>query len=255
MSTTVILVRWRWLSLFVCLCFLAGKSFSQTGILVTYYDGSEQGYAIETSGKLYFENASLLIQTVAGGGTTTIPVSIIRKIAFSNSVVPVTLSSFSVRNDKALVLLFWQTATETNSSRFIIERSSDGYNYQQVGTVAAADISTGSNYSFTDVTPLSGVSYYRLKQVDISGESIYSKVLSVNRTASTGIVLLPNPASSYISIKSTTFERLNVKIYAASGQLMISGTYAPGEQISLSKLTTGVYIAIINNNPYKLIKQ
>ncbi len=238
----------------VGLLFFAGRGFSQTGILVTYYNGTQQGYSVTTSGKLYFENSNLLIAVTDVSTPVSIPVSIIQKITFSNSSLPLRWVSFTLTNEKAQVKLNWKTENEVNTSHFIIERSVDGSTYESIGQVAANN-GTSSSYSFTDVSPKTGISYYRLKQIDADGKYVYSTVLTVNRTTANTITLLPNPASDFIKINSTTAEKLSVKIYAADGKLMITGNYASGEQISISKLTTGMYVAFIDGKPYKLIKQ
>lgn len=60
--------------------------FSQTGIKVTYYTGTEQNFTIQTTGKLYFSGDNLLIKTEAIATDTSIPVSIIEKITFTNAL-------------------------------------------------------------------------------------------------------------------------------------------------------------------------
>lgn len=236
-------------------CFLfAARGKSQTGILVTYYNGSQQGYSVATSGKLYFENSNLQIVLTGASTPVSIPVSIIRKITFSASPLPLRMVDFTFFNEKAQVTLSWKTENEVNTTHFVIEKSVNGTNYESIGQVASFNSSTGGSYHFADAFPKTGVSYYRLKQVDADGKYEYSKVLTVKRITSDIITLLPNPATGYFKINSTTTEQLHVKIYASDGRLMISGSYTPGEQISISKLTPGMYMATINDKTYKLIK-
>ncbi len=243
------------LALAVCYFLFAGRGIAQTGILVTYYNGTEQGYSVATSGKLYFQNGNLQIAVTNASTPVSIPVSIIRKITFSPSTVPLRMVDFTIFNEKAQVRLTWTTANEVNTSHFVIERSADGTNYESIGQVTSLNISTGGNYNFADQFPKTGVSYYRLKQVDADGKYEYSKVLTVKRTISDMITILPNPATGYFKITSTTTDPLHVKIYAADGRLIVSGMYTPGEQISISKLIPGMYMATINDKTYKLIKQ
>lgn len=241
----------------VCSLLFAAGAKAQTGIVITYYNGFEQPYAVATTGKLYFENGSLQIMSTGSAAAVSIPVAIIRKITFSNSnsALPLQFVDFTIAPEKAQVLLSWKTADEVNTSYFLIERSTDGTSYESIGQVASLNNSTGGSYTYADLFPKTGVSYYRLKQVDVDGKYAYSKVLTVNRSASAGIMtLLPNPAHDYIRINSTNTERLQVKIYSLTGRLMSTGNYAPGEQIPISKLTPGMYMAVINDKAYKLIK-
>ena len=255
MKINFICFKQKLLALAICCFLFAGMGEAQTSILVTYYNGTEQGYSITTSGKLYFENGSLQIAVTNASAPVSLPVSIIRKITFSNVVLPLQLVDFTIFNEKAQVRMSWKTENEVNTSHFDLERSSDGANYESIGQVVSSNSSTGGNYSFADQLPLTGISYYRLKQVDADGKYVYSRALTVNRTSSNIITILPNPASDYFRINSTTSEKLYVKIYSVDGQLMVAGNYASGEQISISKLRTGMYVVFINNKPYKLIKQ
>jgi len=66
------------------LLFAAAYSFAQTGVSVTYYDGTVQNYNVATTGKLYFDAAHLFVKTDASTAVpTTIPVDLIRKITFT----------------------------------------------------------------------------------------------------------------------------------------------------------------------------
>lgn len=68
--------------------FFVTISFAQTGVIVTYYDGTTQGFNVESTGKLYFNSDNLNVKinnTIAT--PTTIPVTIIRKITFSTTLL------------------------------------------------------------------------------------------------------------------------------------------------------------------------
>jgi Secretion system C-terminal sorting domain len=64
----------------------AGLTTAQTGVTVTYYTGTTQNFSIETNGKLYFENEELYLKSNSTTTPTVIPVSIIQKITFSNTL-------------------------------------------------------------------------------------------------------------------------------------------------------------------------
>ncbi|HOZ75839.1 MAG TPA: T9SS type A sorting domain-containing protein [Flavobacterium sp.] len=75
-----------------CLLFFLVSSYSiaQTGVNVTYYNGTNQTFNVAATGKLYFETDNLFVKTDATTTPTTIPVNIIRKITFSNVLVTTT---------------------------------------------------------------------------------------------------------------------------------------------------------------------
>jgi hypothetical protein len=82
--------------------FFVTISFAQTGVIVTYYDGTTQGFNVENSGKLYFTSDNLNVK-INGATTTptTIPVTIIRKITFST-----TLSTTTFGENKNNLVLY-----------------------------------------------------------------------------------------------------------------------------------------------------
>jgi hypothetical protein len=99
----------------------------------------------------------------------------------SGRVLSVEWVDFSAKSAENSHLLTWTTATETNNSHFVVERSTNGRDFKAIGLVYAANKSQDkTNYTFTDATPSVGVNYYRLQAVDLVGKLSPSKVISVN---------------------------------------------------------------------------
>jgi len=91
--------------------------------------------------------------------------------------LPVELVSFEVLVDQQRVVLRWMTASEDNNDRFVIERSTNGKDWLQLGEVIGVGTTAGTTqYEFVDAFPEAGKDYYRLKQVDFSGEFTYSSI-------------------------------------------------------------------------------
>ena len=80
--------------------FMTTFSFAQTGVTVTYYDGTTQGFNVTSAGKLYFVSDNLYVKLDGTTTPTTIPVTIIRKITFSETLATTTFGE----NKKNLVL-------------------------------------------------------------------------------------------------------------------------------------------------------
>jgi hypothetical protein len=96
------------------------------------------------------------------------------------SLLPVVLTELSVTHNQGTNTLQWKTASEQNSSYFMVQRSSDGIKFENVGTVAAAGNSSGlKTYTFKDETPHSYVNYYRIIIVDRDNSKEYSSVVLV----------------------------------------------------------------------------
>ncbi len=125
-----------------------------------------------------------------------------QKFALGNTTggsnpLPVELVSFTAQKNGSKVTLQWATASEKNSDHFEIERSRNGSDFESIALVQAVRTSNNiRNYIQDDMNPLLGLSYYRLKEVDMDGKIQYSDIRTVNygRTANTN--LYPNPATS-----------------------------------------------------------
>lgn len=103
-----------------------------------------------------------------------------------NASLPVELISFDAERDAGSVMLIWKTAIEINNDYFIIEHSLDGRKYEAIGQVKGQRNSLlETTYEYPHQTPGTGDNYYRLRQVDIGGESEYShvSVISMNEVA------------------------------------------------------------------------
>ncbi len=169
----------------------------------------------------------------------------------SNSVelvtaaLPVELSSFRLNVQAKDILLHWQTVSELNSDRFIIEHSNDGRNYTEIGYEAAAGFSNRPiNYIFSHNQPTNGENYYRLKQVDLDGTFEYSDI----RVASfynfkKEVSVFPNPTQGAVIIKNQGEKDFSLQIIHLSGKVVYQQhNITPGAtMIDLSGLSKGMY--------------
>ena len=123
---------------------------------------------------------------------------------FGGSVLPIELSTFTGKNEKAQNLLSWKTATETNNKGFDIETSKDGVHFQALEFVKGrGTTSETQNYTFTHrlAAKESGILYYRLKQMDFDGQFEYSKIIVVRSEGKqNSIAVYPNPSNGLYTI-------------------------------------------------------
>lgn len=95
-------------------------------------------------------------------------------------VFPVELTSFEGEERDCQNHLTWETATETNSAYFAVERSLDATQFTEIGRVNSAGNSLESiTYNFTDEWA-EAAAYYRLKQVDIDGTYEYFDIIKID---------------------------------------------------------------------------
>ncbi|MCF0061781.1 T9SS type A sorting domain-containing protein [Dyadobacter chenwenxiniae] len=113
-------------------------------------------------------------------------------------VLPVYLTYFKATAREGKTLLSWETTWERNSRHFLIERSADLSNFEEIGTLPASGETDGrTRYGFTDPAPLPGINYYRLQMIDAGGKSAFSCSANVLiQPASASFCIVPNPASA-----------------------------------------------------------
>lgn len=120
----------------------------------------------------------------------------------TSSPLPVTLTNFSASCNDG-INLSWTTASESNSQKFVVERSRDLNTWEYAGETAAAG---NSNYKQTylleDQTPFGGVSYYRLLQIDNDGASKIYGPISVSCAGSlNSMTVFPNPSKGNFTVE------------------------------------------------------
>lgn len=147
--------------------------------------------------------------------------------------LPVELTSFTANKIEEGIMLNWATATEKNNDYFTIERSSDAINWVVVDQVKGAGNSDiAIEYSYNDLKAGNGVNYYRLKQTDFNGRSVYSNLLTVDNSSSTiETSIYPNPATgSAVTIRVATpsQETIEAEIFNTLGQKLSSYTIPAG---------------------------
>jgi hypothetical protein len=202
---------------------------------------------------VYIQNQAQIHQTVLLGDPA------LRILLTTEGGLPVELVSFSAIPVGAnKVEVAWKTASEIDNSHFIVERSYNAKNFEEIGRVEGkGDMSLESTYTFIDSKPLSGTSYYRLKQVDesfkntdgtlVSGKTTLSKIVSIDREGTSLINIYPNPTSAYVEIV------LNAPVKVTSWAILdINGVVrktGKGVKAELSGLSTGNYVLkIITEN-------
>jgi len=171
-------------------------------------------------------------------------------------LLPITLSSFNANSNNNSILLNWSTASEINNDFFTIERSSDMSSWEIIGTVnGAGNSNTKLNYQFIDNNPLSGTTYYRLKQTDYDNAFEYFKAVAVNFIADNSIQIsleaYPNPSTGSFNINFyNEYNNTEIKVINSLGQVVeYFNNFNNGENnIYISGLSKGNYFVIVLDN-------
>ena len=161
------------------------------------------------------------------------------------SNLPINLVSFTGNYTNGAVKLSWSTAKEENTKDFILERSNDDKLFTTLNSIVAANKSGVNNYNYTDDSPLTGTSYYRLKMLDNNGSYTFSKVISINSGSSTTLSLFPNPVHSTVTVKFPTVTKgAQLSVIDVNGRRVTSYLLEEGitqKQINTNSLAKGIY--------------
>ena len=170
--------------------------------------------------------------------------------------LPVELVSFSAFVKVNSVVLNWRTATEVNNYGFDVERKLINSDWTKIGFVQGhGNSNSPKSYSFADVSPISGIVNYRLKQIDFDGKYEYSPIVEVNVETPLNFALAqnyPNPFNPTTRIKYdlASQSHVNVQVYDVLGQKvseLINEVQQPGVydvKFDGSHLSSGVYLLV-----------
>lgn len=139
----------------------------------------------------------------------------------------------------------WSTGSEKESDFFEVQRSSDGIYYDVLGRIDAAGNSTDQRtYQWLDRKTIPGISYYRIRQVDLNGSYSYSAVRVVS-TDKDWANVFPNPLPNrqvnveWSPLESGIFE---YRLISAAGNIIYAGSSSENGQVQVLDLP-------LNTNP------
>ena len=181
----------------------------------------------------------------------------------SSFLLPAQTTKFTGRYTGAAVLLEWETSSEINSDKFIVQRSKDGSIFSDIASEKArggANVKTFYSVNDRDVKP--GNYIYRLKMVDIDGKENYSKAITVTirDKRNSPLHILTNPANSYLefefgSVSTTSHYRIS----DLTGKTLHQGAIPAGTSRhridDISRLTPGIYLLEFNTGEDRQVRK
>jgi dienelactone hydrolase len=182
----------------------------------------------------------------------------------AQSSLPVKFVYFNSQCKDGSAQLQWKTADEQNTHRFSVQRSTDGINWNEVGSLAAAgQANQERSYSFIDRTASTSANLYRIVEYDHTGQQIMSTIVRSNCSLNgTSVSLYPNPSSGISALNITLQQgsRVNIQVLDNRGSVLQQrGILLPAGSSSipldLSSYADGVYtISIQYNGERKTLK-
>ena len=173
-------------------------------------------------------------------------------------VTAIDLVSFDGQATEQGNRLDWTSASEFNSDSYIVEKSTNGTDFYEIGTVKVAGNSNVKNdYYFLDKDVKSNVSYYRLVELDRSGaKEVVTDIVVITKESNNWDIgqIAPIPATDFINIDVNSVDETNytLEIYNVAGKLIrtTEGNVVAGVsslKIDISDLPIGTYFINLTN--------
>jgi hypothetical protein len=221
-------------------------------------DGDFTNATVHTAGGGLTFSVTGSVVTVSGISNAQVPVNTTQYLTIAsasfNTPLPIELLSFEALLNQDQVDISWATASETDNNYFTVDRSVDGVNFEEVVQVDGAGISNSIlNYFEIDYQPISGISYYRLKQTDFDGDATYSNIVPVEykNTGEPGMSIYPSPGAGndvFLELNAMPDKEVLVVLRNISGQEVYSKVIftETGDHIEAidpqKKLAPGTYL-------------
>lgn len=171
-------------------------------------------------------------------------------LVMSSSPLPVELLLFDARSAGDDVRCRWVTASERSIQAYVVERSTDGEEFDFVGVIDGIGDSNGQReYELIDPAPIVGLSYYRLRIVDHDGTERFSDVVPVWFDGSghgSDWRIWPTPTAGEVHVSGLQ-PGDGIEVVDATGRIVMGfqSAAAEVERFDLSHLPDGYYMVHI----------
>ena len=179
-------------------------------------------------------------------------------------VLPVEISTFKAVVIDGKIDVQWVTVSEINNDKFLIQRSTNRYHFDEIGQVNGnGNSNVPIEYNFIDKNPVNGISYYRLAQLDFDGKIKYSKIADAHFDESSNNKILSkiiqNSQEIELSI-SQIIERTLISLIDVTGKVIYKSEINPSNEnskikIPITNISKGIYlIALQSENKREVTK-
>jgi hypothetical protein len=186
-------------------------------------------------------------------------------VTISEAGTPVVVANQSVVLSQSTAKLSWSTFSEFNNDFFSVTRSSNGVDFEEIGTVQGkGNTKLTQYYMFEDKNPLAGVSYYQIVQHDFDGSFVSLSALPIKnlKNSLNVIKLSPNPVneSSVIDFEATHQGSVELKVFDLMGRSVISQLVSVEKglnsvNLDMSFLSNGLYQVSLSDGLNNVIEK
>ena len=157
-------------------------NFTNQEIPVDLNDTTNISFTVSSQAATYAANRFKLVFTVPGF-----------------AVLPVTFTGIAAHRKNKDVMVKWEVESELLMDKYIVEASTDAWQYHEVNQVPSLNSSNKSGYAASDVQASAGDAFYRVKGISLGGKIQYSAVVKVAAEKATVLMnVYPNPVAGKI---------------------------------------------------------
>ncbi len=190
----------------------------------------------------------------------TLPATLINGVAVTLDAqlelisLPIELTDFRIEKfEEDQVKLFWNAVANHDLFNFVIERSTDGINFEEIDQIIENGIAgVEKPFEYFDRVEQIKKVYYRIKLIDPDRTFKYSMIRSLifKNNFVDQITIFPNPVNEADFLNITipkSSDEISVKILNAGGQVVYNGLLLTGEAnyIPANKLSKGLNLVVI----------
>lgn len=224
---------------------------------------NDQSYGTTTYNTTLNGTYNMVLEYYENGGQNRLSFNV-----SGGTILPVTLSQFSGKMlSTHAAVLEWRTMMERNTDHFSIQRSSDGYHFEEVGQVYTQLTDSTHDYeliySYTDKSALPGTSYYRLQILDRNGRYNYSDVIRLVNDKYDGIRIFPtvNQHSNFFVETGKSLKNARLEFFDLTGKKLSEASWETlsGRQSvypeKAGRLASGTYLARLSSDGKPVLNQ
>jgi hypothetical protein len=171
------------------------------------------------------------------------------QIANACAPLPVRFLSFTIQQQADKIILNWQTAMEQKNNYFEVQRKVATGPYQTIASIPTKAFNGNSgtllNYQYVEADNLKGAGqlYYRIKQVDLDGNFMYSEIRSLkNEAARATILVYPNPGNGMVNVVIPDgMGAVDLVVNNIDGKEIRRWNAVVSRQVQLTQLNPGTY--------------
>jgi hypothetical protein len=168
------------------------------------------------------------------------------------------LLSFTAVKSGSTALLQWSASHDQTLQRYVIGKSTDSVDFYDLDSLPPlTDTNSVHSYQYTDPGLVPGTNWYRLRLIDLNGNSSYSPVRSVVVSGDGGVITIyPNPVTDGTLYINSTVNCRRIRLMDVLGRLILDQDVQGYLQtLSVRNLAQGIYLVVIDTDTGRQVQK